>query len=264
VLFRSHRSFRSALLAWASGIPVRVGFDESGGRCLLTKAVPYRARHHETERAASLIEGLGGALSAGRVRLRLVPRERDLDTVDRLLADAGLSDGAPIILVAPGSRWSTKRWFPERFGEAAAVIAGRLGAVVVVTGSSEDREAGAAVGRGTAPPPLDLTGRLSIGPWIALTARARLLLSNDSAAIHVASAVGTPVVAIFGPTVEAQGFRPYAAGARVVEVDLPCRPCGRHGAARCPLRTMACMEGVSVGAVVEAAMALLAPEHARA
>ena len=259
-----HRSFRSALLAWAAGIPVRVGFDESGGRCLLSKVVPYRARHHEAERAASLIEGAGGALSTGRVPLRLTPREGDLDTVDGLLAEAGFRDGAPVILVAPGSRWSTKRWPPERFGEAAAVIAERLGAVVVVTGSPEDREAGAAVARAAAGPLLDLTGKLAIGPWIALTARARLLLSNDSAAVHVASAVGTPVVAIFGPTVTGQGFRPYASDARVVEVDLPCRPCGRHGAARCPLQTMACMRGVSVGAVVETAMALLAPGHGRA
>jgi heptosyltransferase-2 len=258
-----HRSFRSAFLARAAGIRERIGFDESGGRRFLTAIVPYRALQHEAERVASLLEALGGALPRGRVPLRLVPRAGDIAAVDRALAKAGIPEGGPFIVVAPGSSWPTKRWLPERFAESAEAIAARTGAGIVLAGTPEDRGVATAVAGSASSPPIDLTGTLGIGAWIALIARARLLLSNDSAAAHVAAAVGTPVVAVFGPTAPAQGFAPYTATARVVETDLACRPCGRHGAARCPLGTMACMKGVAVSAVVDAAAALLAPESRR-
>jgi heptosyltransferase-2 len=83
-----------------------------------------------------------------------------------------------------------------------------------------------------------------------------VVLSNDSAAAHAAAGVGTPVVAVFGPTVTDQGFAPYSEAAAVVGVDLDCRPCGRHGHDACPLGHHACMERVTVDAVVAEARRL--------
>jgi len=106
-------------------------------------------------------------------------------------------------------------------------------------------------------PPVDAVGRADVGEWLGLTARAGLVLSNDSAAAHAAAGVGTPVVAVFGPTVTGLGFAPYSEAAAVVGVELDCRPCGRHGHDACPLGHHACMERVTVDAVVAEARRLL-------
>jgi heptosyltransferase-2 len=244
-----HRSFRSALLALAAGAGDRVGFDASGGRILLTRAIPYALGDHEAVRVARLIEGLGGALPASGLPIGLTVPDVGRDEAVGALAAAGVG-AAEIVVLAPGSAWATKRWPAERFAGTADALRERLGAAVVLSGSEADRGVAADVARRTAGPVIDLTGHLSVSGWIALIARARLLVSNDSAAAHVAAAVGTPVVAVFGPTVPAQGFAPYGARSRVVEAAIACRPCGRHGAGRCRRGDLACMRGVPVEAVV--------------
>lgn len=252
-----HRSFRSALLVRLAGIPRRIGFDESGGRLLLTDAVPYRARPHEIERAASLLGPLGAAPGEGRVPFRVgVPQGAD-ESLDTVLARAGVEAGTPIVAVAPGSQWPTKRWSPDRFAEAVGAISDELRGIVVVTGTEEDREVSDAVARSLGGRAVDLTGSLELELWIALISRARVLLANDSAPAHVAAGAGTPVVAIFGPTVPAQGYAPYTDRARVLGADLDCRPCGRHGAVECPLGTLDCMEGVTVDDATAAARDVL-------
>jgi len=253
-----HRSFRSALLPALAGVRDRAGFDESGGRLLLTRTVPYRARPHEIERIALLAGAAGVALLAGRVPFSVRVRPEDAARAARLLEEEGVAPGQAVVVVAPGSRWPTKRWLPERFAAAAAALAGDLSGRVVIAGSTSDRESASAVASALAPPPVNATARLDMGAWIALIARGSILLSNDSAAAHVAAGVGTPVVAVFGPTVPDMGFAPYAARSRVVGADLPCRPCGRHGHRACPLGHLDCMRLVTAEEVVAAGRELLA------
>ena len=255
-----HRSFRSACLALASGARRRVGFDVSGGRLLFTERVPYLTGVHEVERVAALAGPLGVVLPDGRVPFELSVPDRAGDELASALSDRGVGFASGAVVVAPGSRWATKRWLPERFSAAAEELSRELDTAVVVVGSHEERDIGAVVSGSIPSGAADLTGRLSLKALLALVSRARVVLSNDSAVTHMAAGLGTPVVSVFGSTVPAQGFAPYADRSAVVETPLDCRPCGRHGSNSCPLGTLECMEGVSVGDVVSRALELVGRE----
>jgi heptosyltransferase-2 len=258
-----HRSFRSALLALLSRAPVRAGFDVSGGSWLLTRRLPYRAEQHEIDRIASLASAVGVAVPGGRVPFELTVPDGAGPKLDAALA-GGPAATPPRIVVAPGSRWATKRWSPSGFAAAATTLSEELGAAVAVVGAAEDADVGAAVASGVETDVVDLTGALPLPQLVALVAGARLVLSNDSAVAHIAAGLGVPVVAVFGPTVPAQGFAPYTDASRIVEAPLPCRPCGRHGSERCRTGTHDCMELVAPGDVVGAALELTSEEDARA
>ncbi|MBD3368556.1 MAG: lipopolysaccharide heptosyltransferase II [Candidatus Eisenbacteria bacterium] len=253
-----HRSFRSALLSFLSGAGRRIGFRTSGGRVLLTDVLPYDAGRHEVERVASLAGPLGSSGAVTPVPFSLEVPDAGRNEVADLLSSTGVAQGARVVSAAPGSRWATKRWPPERFAAALTELAARLDAAPVLIGSADDAAAASEVLGAAERDVVDLTGRLTVAGWLALVERSAVLLSNDSAAQHVAAGVGTPVVSVFGPTVPAQGFGPYGESGRVVEAELACRPCGRHGAERCPVGTQECMRNVPVEAVVDAALALAA------
>jgi heptosyltransferase-2 len=171
--------------------------------------------------------------------------------------ERGVRSDAGLIVVAPGSRWATKRWPPGRFARAADELARETAATVVLVGSDADREICASVRELMDAVPVDLSGGLPLGQLIALVKRAQLVLSNDSAAAHIAAATRTPVVAVFGPTVPAQGYAPYTDRARVVETEFECRPCGSHGSDKCPRGDFVCMESLDASSVVEAALEVL-------
>jgi heptosyltransferase-2 len=259
-----HRSFRSALLPLAARVPRRVGFHASGGASLLTDRVPYSAGVHEIERVAALVTPLGIALPEGRLPFALVVPEGAADALARSLRERGAEAGARRLVIAPGSRWATKRWLADRFAAAAGALASELEAEPVIVGSEDDVEVGARVTERAGPRATDLTGILPVSGLLALVSGSALVLSNDSAVAHIAAGLGVPVVAVFGPTVPAQGFSPYTDLSRVVEAGLACRPCGRHGSERCPLGTLECMERVRVEDVVAAALGMLEGGAARA
>jgi heptosyltransferase-2 len=126
----------------------------------------------------------------------------------------------------------------------------------VVVGGPGDREAAEAVVAACAPGrAVDATGRLSLLASAELIRRARLLVTNDSSPQHLASAVGTPTLTVFGPTVPAFGFGPLAPGSATSGVaDLPCRPCDAHGPRACPLGHWRCMREQGAEAVAAAAL----------
>jgi heptosyltransferase-2 len=252
-----HRSFRSALIAWLAGVPVRVGFDESGGRFLLNRTVRYGARAHEVERVAGLAEGIGIEPPADGVSFELETPEGAEEELSKQLERRGVGPGDRLVVVAPGSRWATKRWPGRKFAAAGDALAERLGATVALVGSAQDAAECSEVEARMASRAVNLCGVLSLGQTVALAGRAALLLSNDSAAAHIGAGAGAPVVTVFGPTVPAQGFAPYSDRARVVGADIPCRPCGSHGGERCRRGDLACMEAVSVDDIVAAADELL-------
>ncbi len=252
-----HRSFRSALLAALAGVPRRVGFDVSGGRVLLTSTLSYRTDEHEVERVAGLAAGAGVELPGGRLPFALRPPEGTESRLTAALVERSVRSDAGLIVVAPGSRWATKRWPAGRFARAADELVRETAATVVLVGSDADREICASVRELMDAVPVDLSGGLPLGQLIALVKRAQLVLSNDSAAAHIAAATRTPVVAVFGPTVPAQGYAPYTDHARVVETEFECRPCGSHGSDRCPRGDFVCMESLDASSVVEAALEVL-------
>lgn len=246
-----HRSIRSALLARMSGIPDRIGFGKSAGRRLFTGVVRYRGDLHEIERNLSLIEGLG-LKSPGRELPSLYPSNDDQKVVDRLLAGAGLVGAGRLVAIAPGTIWNTKRWPKERFVELARRIADD-GNHVVLIGSESDQllceEISTLAQKKNI---LIAAGALSILQSAELIRRCSVIVSNDSAPMHLGVAVRTPVIAIFGATVPAFGFAPYGDHDVVVEIlGLTCRPCSIHGGNVCPIKTFDCMIRIEVVRILE-------------
>jgi heptosyltransferase II len=245
--YMAQGSVRSAALAVAARIPRRVGFDTSAGRRLYTARVAYRDDLHHAARLVALADDGGAPREVPPPRL--YPGDAERSAVDALLRDAGHA-GEPIVALAPGSVWATKRWpYYERL---AALLAAR-GVRLAIVGGKEDRPLAdaiaAAVGAGA--PPVDAVGRLTLLASAELIRRAAAIVSNDSAPQHLASAVGTPTVTIFGPTVPEFGFGPLAPRHAVVGRDsLDCRPCDRHGPRRCPLGHWKCMTEIGAEAVL--------------
>jgi heptosyltransferase-2 len=240
-------SVRSGALALAAGIPKRVGFDTSAGRALYTERVRYRPDAHHAERLWGLaFSDCADAPTIEQITPEVFPGEDDRLAVTRLLSDSAIGE---FIVLAPGSAWGTKRW--PFYPELAAKIADRF--QVVVVGGHADVESGNMIvaqlppGRG-----VNAAGKLSLLASAEMIGRARALVGNDSAPQHFASAVGTPTITIFGPTTAAFGFGPLTAGSEAVgRTDLACRPCHRHGPARCPLGHWRCMRELSSDEVYE-------------
>ena len=156
----------------------------------------------------------------------------------------------------------TKRWLPERFAQVADPISGRSHLLPVLIGHRQDLDVVQEVRGRMRRPLLDLTGRLGLLETGALIDRSQLLLCNDSGLMHMAAALSTPIVAVFGPTTRELGFYPYRSEAEILASDLPCRPCHHLGSARCPKGHHRCMKDVTAGEVIEAAMRIMDPQAA--
>jgi heptosyltransferase-2 len=174
------------------------------------------------------------------------------DRVARWLAERDLDD-APLAALAPGAAHATKRW-PIGHWQALAERLRAAGYRLVVLGGPDDRGAAQQLG----PLGESAAGEFTLQETGACLARARVLVSGDSGVMHMATGVGTPVVALFGPTVRAFGFFPYRGPSTVLEQDLPCRPCSTAGTARCPLGHHRCLVDLAPEAVAAAALGLVA------
>jgi heptosyltransferase-2 len=237
-VYLPHRSWRSGALARLAGIPERIGFAD-GSTLLYTSTVERPQGGHEVER----LMALAGPGEEPPVTIGLGPEDR-LEA-ERWLAAQGILE--PFTALAPGSIWGTKRW--PYYGELAAQMSGP----VVVVGGMEDRTLGDAIVSASGGRARNAAGDLSLRGSAALIARARLLVTNDSAPLHMATAAGTPVVAVFGPTLPSFGFGPRGRRDRIVEHDhLDCRPCSAHGPQVCPLGHHRCMKELETALVVKA------------
>lgn len=247
----AQRSARTGLLVRASGARKRVGFAGAAGGWAYTERVTWDPARHAVHRYLALAAACGGDPDADpRPLLAVLPEARA--RIDALLSAEGIGPDDAVLAIAPGSIWGTKRWTPEGF--AAVVRDSRaLGLRPVLVGSPAEatlcNEVAARAG-GSVPV---LAGRTGIPDLAALCARSRALVTNDSGPGHVASAVGTPVVAVFGPTVPAFGYTPFGERNRIVErAGLECRPCDLHGPQVCPLGHHRCMKEIGPEAVLDA------------
>jgi heptosyltransferase-2 len=148
------------------------------------------------------------------------------------------------VALAPGARWQTKRWPPEHWRALVERLRAR-GRAVVAVGSAEERDLLSGPGI------IDAYG-LSFRATAAVLRRARVVVANDSGLMHLATAVGRPVVVLLGPTVRGFGFLPYGVPARILERPLGCRPCSPYGGDHCPLGHHRCMIEIEPDAVAAA------------
>ena len=163
-----------------------------------------------------------------------------------------------MIAIAPGTVWNTKRWPSDRFAALAEKLVTRGARVVVVGGQDDSGLLTPYLSPGSIPRVAVAAGHLTILQSAELIRRCRVLVCNDSAPMHLAVAVRTPVVALFGATIPEFGFAPTGEHDIVLETKgLPCRPCSIHGGDVCPVKTFVCMMDIPVERVVEAVERLL-------
>jgi len=220
--------FRSGLLALATGAPARVGFRDARELAPLFYTedvfVPRRTVH-AVDRYLTAARRLGLAEAKARDHLPVSAAARA--AIRGRLAEAGLEPGEPFVAVGPHARWATKQWPAERFAAVLDRLHRREGVRAVLVGSGDAAEAARTIARGLTQPPIDLVNRTTLKELAAVLAEARVMLTNDSGPMHVAAAVGTPVVAIFGPTSPAR-TGPYGPGHRILAGRAACSPCYRR------------------------------------
>ncbi len=251
-VYLPHRSVRSALLALLAGAPERVGFADSAAAISYTRRMPRPKKGHEVERLLTLAES---PVPAPAVSLGLTAP--DYAKADDWLAAHGVSPG--FIALAPGSIWGTKRW--PYYSELAAGLDRRC----VVVGGAEDRPLADAIVAAAPGRTVSSAGELGLRVSAALLQRAAVLVTNDSAPLHLATAVGTPIVALFGPTVPEFGFGPRRPGdVTLGRNGLACRPCSKHGPMICPLGHHRCMRDLPVETVAAALAAITSAEESSA
>jgi lipopolysaccharide heptosyltransferase II len=235
-----HESVRSAALAWASGARERTGFAGAPGAFLYTARTRRPAVGHRSQRLLALA---GGGSLPPQPWLRLSPSDRE--RASAFLDERGVH-GAYLVL-APGARWGTKRWphYPD--------LAARLTYPIVIVGGPEDAAAAEHIAARAAGGGHSAAGRCTIRESAALLERAAVVVANDSVALHLASSLGRPAVALFGPTSPTFGVGPAGRDDQVVELSgLACRPCSPHGPPVCPLGHHRCMRDLGVDLVLQA------------
>jgi heptosyltransferase-2 len=256
-------SFVTALATHRAGIPERWGVRRDFRGPLLTRGVkrPRPAERHHSLYYAALVQALGIAAAPEHLLLRTDATARD--AARALLEARGWNGTAPLVALAPGAAYGgAKRWPAEHAAATIAALDAR-GVRTVLVGAGADRDAARAVESAVAAgggrtAPLNVVGDTDLGRLMALFEECRLVIANDSGAMHVASAVGRPVVAVFGPTDElaTAPLGPHT----IVRHAVWCRPCLLR---ECPL-DHGCMRGVSGDAVVRAALPWLELDgHAR-
>ncbi|MCX5913548.1 MAG: lipopolysaccharide heptosyltransferase II [Deltaproteobacteria bacterium] len=251
ILFQN--AFEAAFIAYLAGIPRRAGYNTDARGILLTRAVPVNGmikKGHQVDYYRAMTAGLGFQSRPSPPSLALTKSQREEG--ERILDSRGLQRERGLIGLAPGAAYGpAKQWFPERFASLADRLSRDWGARILIFGSQGDRGAASQLIRSARREAADFTGQTTLGQAIGLIARCRLFVTNDSGLMHVAAALGVPVVAIFGSTDPAR-TGPLGENCRVVRKPLPCAPCLKT---HCPEKRE-CMEKITVDEVYEAAKGL--------
>jgi len=247
-------AFAAAWLTWRTGIPERIGYARDGRSVLLTKAVPVprpgEIPSHEQYYYLELLRRAGwlDSLPDNSLITLNVP-ERNRQRAAEFLVSSGLEPGGLRIAIGAGASYgSAKCWPPDRFAELANRLQAQSGADVILFGTRAEAPVSSAIAAGLHRPPIDLTGKTAITDLPALLSQCHLFIGNDSGAMHVAAAVGLPVVAIFGPT-DPFGTAPVTPRSSIVQAKPYCSPCFLR---RCPTDHR-CMTQVTPEAVEAAA-----------
>jgi len=247
-----------ALLAHLAGIPRRIGYDIPEVKPFLTTAVPYRFGQHEVEQNLELVRALNTRYSILNTRLEFWVSPEDEALTKQYLEARGVGERDVLVALHPGAGAAVKLWRNEAWAEVAAALARHCGAKIVVTGSTEERSMAEQIAARMQTRPLLAAGETTLGQLAALLRRCRLAIGTDSGPLHLAVAVGTPTVHLFGPA-DARLFGPWGDPARhrVVTSRLECVPCHRLDYAGDEIELHPCVRWITVEQVMDAARALL-------
>jgi ADP-heptose:LPS heptosyltransferase len=246
---------RSHVLLAASGAARTAGFRSGGGGPLLDVALSFDPRSHTSDNARRLVAAVLD------VPPRPQPFRLQLPDGAKVRAQELLgAAGSPLVGVHVSGGRDIKQWPPERFAEVATRLARERGATIVLTGTADDRPLVEATRRSISGRlVIDLAGRLDLVTLGAVLQRLNVFITGDTGPMHLAAAVGTPVVAVFGPS-DPVRYAPPQPPHRIVRIDLPCSPCNRIRLppARCVGHTPDCLEGIGADRVSQAALDVMA------
>jgi heptosyltransferase-2 len=284
-----HRSLRSALLLACSGIPCRVGFSRNLTNWAYTHTIQRPTSGHEVEKNLRLLtpfkqpdaplnqpsppreRGQTGTRTYGHldrrssatrpgqlaIHVSIAARQRARDVLSR----HGIQAGQVLVGMIPGSQWGTKRWPPEHFAALIDQLASQGQVRAVLFGGPQDRSIADAIVAACQTPVVDLVGQTPLQELAAYLDCCTVVVSNDTGPMHIAAALGRPIVALYGPTTPALGFYPYGTPWQEASVSLDCRPCHAHGPHRCPLSHWRCMRDLNAEHVLDAVQQLRSQTH---
>lgn len=197
--FILHRSLTRALLAFLSGIRHRVGYPTKHRALLLTNIVDFPEKEiHKVEYFLNLARGAG--IKPGEISYEFFVRDADRERVNKFLKDNSVGTEAPLIVLCPGGNWDPKRWPKDSFAKLADMLIEKLKAKVVLSGAAKDIPLAQAIKSMMRNTPIISCGVTTIKELGALLERADLVIANDSGPMHLAVAMKTNVIALFGPT----------------------------------------------------------------
>jgi lipopolysaccharide heptosyltransferase II len=240
--------FRSGVISYLSGARLRVGFANAREWAPLfynRKISVPTVQMHAIDRYLLFLDQLG--LSKEAFDYGLCMEEGAKVAVAKLLLQQGISGDGALIILNPNARWETKKWLPERFAALAGRLVNELDSQVVIIGTPSERKEAEGITALTGGRIINLAGATGLLELGALLERADLMITCDSGPMHLAAAVGTRVLALFGPTDPAR-TGPYGQGHRVITKGIDCSPCLKR---TCSKERLECMEAISVGEVFE-------------
>ena len=245
---------RAAFLSWISGAPVRIGFNDEHrwrGRFYTQVVQSARGVQHRIDRDLEALKPMSIQAGSKDPQLWLTPEEAN--SADELLDQLGVQRSQSIVILQPGARYWFKAWPPERFAELADRLTSQYGCQVLIGGSRQEGDLAQQIRQMAKSRPIIMAGRTTIKQFAAIAKKSALFVGNDSGAMHIASAVGTPVVALFGPSSPVE-WGPRGGATEVIYKGLDCRTCFHP---TCPRGEQNCMKLFAVDEVMSASGRLM-------
>jgi heptosyltransferase III len=245
---------RSAFLTWMSRAPIRIGFNDEHrgrGRCYTEVVQPVPGVRHRIDRNLEILKLLNIEAGSKNPQVWLTPEEEA--SADHLLDQLGVQRSTFMVTLQPGARYWFKAWPPERFAELADQLTSHYGCQVLIGGNCQEVDLAQQIQKMAKSHPIVMAGRTTIKQFAAIVRKSALFVGNDSGAMHIASAVGTPVVALFGPSSPRQ-WGPRGGPVEVLHKELDCPSCVHP---ICTRGEENCMRLIAVHEVFAAAQQLL-------
>lgn len=255
----SQNPLPAATYCYLAGIPLRLAHCRENPYQLLTdwirESEPEAGIRHEVQRQLDLVAACGAWTNNERLSFRVDASDRDF--ISDLLTQCRVSRQQPWLVLHPGASALSRRYPPEKFAKVIEFLTKEQGLQVILTGNDQERDLVAMISDLAAVPTTCLAGRLRLGQFAALLQAAPLLISNNSGPVHLAAAVGTPVVDLYALT--NPQHTPWKVAHRVLSHDVPCRNCFKSV---CPEKHQHCLSLIEPDQVVAAALELLAERQA--
>ncbi len=251
-LYSLHRSFRTTILVNMIGAGHSTGFNTASLPFLYDKKVPYQYKDHEVKRNLNMLGSYEG--ESWKILPFVSSTGEQKEKIDEFIRR--LNGDGPMVVIAPGSVWETKRYPLRSYAEVASSLLA-LGYRVIISGSAAEKGMGEEIVRIAGEKAVNTCGEFSIVETIELMRRVSLVVTNDSAPTHFAMAAGVPVLTIYCSTVPEFGFHGYSDESFYMSKGMHCKPCGIHGHSKCPNGSFECGTGIHPYEVVEKIIEIL-------